>query len=73
MIFTLGALFGDGALWRCADAADGNDDGAIDVADPVFTLGYLFSGGAMPRAPGAIDCGADPSPDNLHCDQSGCS
>ncbi|MCA8962980.1 MAG: hypothetical protein KDC38_20800, partial [Planctomycetes bacterium] len=64
-------LFIGGVAPSCVDAADSNDDGAVDVADAIHLLGYLFSGTAAPPAPGATTCGVDPSADALGCDQ-GC-
>ena len=47
---------------HCVDAADVNDDGRVNIGDPVGLLHYLFLGGNMPRAP-FPDFGLDPSPD----------
>ena len=49
----------------CADACDFNDDGLINLADPVFGLNYLFTFGAVPPPPGAYDDGPDPTEDSL--------
>ncbi|MBT7129826.1 MAG: hypothetical protein HN891_03865 [Planctomycetes bacterium] len=51
----------------CIDSADGNDDGLVDLADPIALLGYLFNG-ATPPPPPFPDCGIDPTPDALECD-----
>ncbi len=32
----------------CKDAADVNDDGKLDLSDPVSILGFLFLGGSPP-------------------------
>ena len=53
----------------CADAADANDSGALDLADAVFTFAFLFNGGAVPPAPGFMQCGDDPTPDDLGCEE----
>ena len=37
----------------CLDALDANDDGTVDVADPIFGLAHLFSSGPPPPAPHA--------------------
>ncbi|MCA8960038.1 MAG: CRTAC1 family protein [Planctomycetes bacterium] len=50
----------------CDDAQDANDDGQIDIADPITLLSYLFIGGSAPPAP-ALDCGLDPTPDLVVC------
>ena len=54
----------------CEDATDANDDGAINVADPLFVLNYLFLGGDPPPDPGPSldDCGPDPTADPLDCE-----
>ena len=61
----LGFLFLDGGPLACPDAADVNDDGAINLSDPVSLLVYLFSGGVAPAAPGPRFCGSDVTPDSL--------
>jgi len=66
-VFTLGALFAGCPQGTCIDACDANDDGAMNVADAVFTLGALFSGLPPPSDPGPVNCGPDPTVDNLDC------
>jgi hypothetical protein len=51
---------------RCADAADCNDDGKVDIADAIFSFGYLFRGFRQPPAPFPAP-GRDPTPDVLRC------
>ena len=51
----------------CEDAADTNDDGALDVSDVVSVLQFLFSGSPSPPAP-YPDAGSDPTPDLLDCE-----
>lgn len=53
----------------CLDAADVNDDGAVDISDPVYLLLYLFSGGPPPPPP--CLCGLDPTSDSVPCNSSG--
>jgi hypothetical protein len=65
-IRTLEFLFSGGRELPCRDAADANDDGVIDLSDPVYHLRYLFSGTAPPPAPFPA-CGEDPSADELGC------
>lgn len=65
-IFGLEYLFGGGPLF-CAKALDVNDSGATDLADIIFTLGAIFGLGGLPGAP-FPDCGVDPTPDGLSCD-----
>jgi len=48
------------------DAADANDDGELDIADPIAILGHLFLGaGDLP--PPSAACGIDRTPDGLDC------
>ena len=66
-------LIGDGPFGGqlpCLDAADGNDDGSVDVADCMLILNYLFLGGTAPPPPGPAlsGCGPDPTPDPLDCE-----
>ncbi|MBN1444235.1 MAG: VCBS repeat-containing protein [Planctomycetes bacterium] len=65
-LFLLRAFFLAGPEPLCAKAADADDSGGIDLADPVRILGYLFlSAGDLPRPfPG---CGPDPTWDELDC------
>lgn len=35
-------IFGSDGAMPCEDAADANDDGRLDITDPVVTLGFLF-------------------------------
>jgi len=49
----------------CLDAADANDDGQFDIADPVRVLNALFLPGAPPLPAPYPSCGPDPSPDGL--------
>ncbi len=56
-----------GAMLKCLDAADTNDDGILDVSDPVYLLFYLFLQGPAPPIP-FDDVGTDPTfRDNLGC------
>jgi hypothetical protein len=61
----LGWLFLDGEPGGCADACDSNDDGSLDVSDPVHMLIRLFVDGVP--LPEPLDCGADPTEDGLAC------
>jgi len=63
-ILILGCLFLDTRCPRCADVLDANDDGRVDISDPVYLLGWRFQGGESPPPP-ALDCGLDPTPDDL--------
>jgi hypothetical protein len=66
-IFVIGHLFTGGPPPGCLDAADANDSGAIDLSDVIYPLNFLFRGGAPPPAPGHIECGLDPTEDELDC------
>ena len=48
----------------CQDAADLNDDGILDLADPIYGLSYLFEAGYAIPEPG-WPCGMDPTSDAL--------
>jgi hypothetical protein len=51
----------------CPDAHDTNDDGALDISDPIFLLLFLFGNGQNPPSPG-LNCGIDPgAADSLDC------
>ena len=50
----------------CEDAADVNDDGVVDLSDPVRLLGHLFLGSERPPDPFG-NCGGDPTVDELDC------
>ncbi len=49
----------------CLDVADVNDDGVIDISDPIYILLDLYEGGPPPPPPGS--CGVDLTPDALDC------
>jgi len=51
----------------CLKAADSNDDGRIDWADPIFSANHLFAGGSAPPPP-SPSCGPDPTVDELPCE-----
>ena len=53
----------------CADACDADDDGLLNLVDPLFDLMFIMGLGPMPPAPAGV-CGADPSPDSLSCEIS---
>ncbi|HAK96568.1 MAG TPA: hypothetical protein DCM87_16655 [Planctomycetes bacterium] len=51
----------------CEDAGDVNDNGRIDIADPIYLLMYLFAAGRPPASP-FPQAGADLTPwDDLGC------
>ena len=68
----LGGLFDPEVTLLCLDAADVNDDGAVDLADPISLLNFGFGGNGPPPAAPFPDCGPDPTDDALDCQVSGC-
>jgi hypothetical protein len=48
---TLQVLFSGEDSLPCDDAADANDDGKVDLSDPVFTLLWLYLSGRAPPSP----------------------
>ena len=59
------AAFLGGAAPDCPDAADADDNGTLEISDGIRLLNWLFLGTESLPAPGAIDCGVDPSDDDL--------
>jgi hypothetical protein len=49
------------------DAADSNDDGAVDLSDVITILLTLFQGTSQGIALPYPDAGADPTADSLPC------
>ena len=52
----------------CLDAADANDDGSVNIVDPVSILAWAFNGALPPPDPGPDECGTDPTDDDLGCE-----
>ncbi|HZN60265.1 MAG TPA: hypothetical protein VFD71_19490, partial [Planctomycetota bacterium] len=65
-------LFLGGTVPVCPDAVDADDNGRLEITDPIRILGYLFLGGTQPPAPGPNACGPDPTPDALGACASSC-
>ncbi len=61
---TLAVIF-QGSPHLCFDALDSNDDGAVDITDPILTLWYLFANGPPPAGSGG--CEADVTSDGIDC------
>ncbi|MEM7263257.1 MAG: DNRLRE domain-containing protein, partial [Planctomycetota bacterium] len=70
-VVILNYLFIGGEDFPCFDGADGDDNGQITLTDAVRVLNFLFLGAEPPSAPG-LDCGEDPTEDELVC-ESTCS
>ena len=70
LMFLLDYHLLDGAAPACKDAADVNDDDRLDIADPIYGISYLFGDGPLPPSP-HIDCGGDPTADDLGCEEGG--
>ena len=62
---TLNFVFLNGNL-GCLDAADVNDDGELDVSDPLLLLFALYEPG-LHQIPGGTDCARDPG-EELGCE-----
>jgi hypothetical protein len=65
-VLRTGDLFLGGPAPSCCDAADANDDGAIDSADIESVLEHLYESGAPPPPPFPASA-LDPTPDGLGC------
>ena len=65
-VYILNYLFGQQAV-PCLDAADVNDDGSVDIVDPVRLLHWTFAGSGNPPMLPFPACGADPTADTLDC------
>jgi hypothetical protein len=63
-------LFQHGPPSTCPDAADVNDDGILDISDPVYAIFHLYLGGLPPPSPFSLGAGKDPTfRDNLGCEE----
>ncbi len=47
----LNYLFVTGEPLPCPDAGDVNDDGRLDISDPIRLIRFLFQGGPAPERP----------------------
>jgi len=61
----------------CMDAADVDDDGVVNIADPLYLLAFTFGAGPPPPDPTFMtftdaDCGPDTVSDSLDCMTSFC-
>jgi hypothetical protein len=64
----LNNLFLDGPAPYCADAADANDSGEVDISDAITMLFSLYGGQGPLPAPSA-QRGFDRTVDTLFCNQ----
>lgn len=63
-------LFRDGVAPICLDSGDINDDGVLDIGDPIYLVFWLFVGGRPMPGPPFPDSGPDPTfRDNLGCSE----
>ncbi|MGH9361483.1 MAG: hypothetical protein ACRD2T_06155, partial [Thermoanaerobaculia bacterium] len=65
-VAALGYLFLGSRSPVCLDAADANDDGALEITDSIYLLQFLFLGGPAPPPPHPRP-GLDPTPDGFRC------
>ncbi len=66
-INTLEVLFLGGRFPACQDSMDANDDGSLDIADPITTLIHLFVESIELPYPGSRIAGFDATADDLSC------
>jgi hypothetical protein len=59
-------------FFDCPDMLDVNDDGALNVSDPILLAAHLFQTDEFIWPPFGF-CGIDPTPDALWCPQPNCS
>ena len=64
---SLNYLFSSGPRPPCYDAADANDDGVLNISDPIQTLRLLFVDDTMTLPAPYPDKGIDPTPDSMTC------
>ena len=64
-VLILNHLFGR-KIPPCLDAADSDDNGALEITDAVYLLNSLFLGGPAPAQP-FPSCGLDSTTDELTC------
>ena len=65
-------LYGGGPAPVCLDSVDTNDDGALNLSDPVRVLNMLFGSERVGSGFAWAQCGTDPTPDTLGCAEDIC-
>ncbi len=70
VIFSELYMFAGGETPGCLDACDSNDDGVMNIADPIYLLNLLFIQGPPLPTP-SESCGSDPTDDGLSCESFG--
>ncbi|MFQ5653564.1 MAG: integrin alpha [Planctomycetota bacterium] len=68
----LGYLFQLQGAPPCLSAADVNDDGRINIVDPIFLLNHIFSPTPPPVPAPAGSCGFDTTADLVCCEDPPC-
>ncbi len=69
-VFTRNGLFNGGEEPPCRDAVGTNDDGTVNIGDPIALLVRLFLGSSPLPAPGPDPCGKDRTENDLPACQS---
>ena len=59
-------LFPVGPAVPCEEQLDANDDGQVNIADPIYIRSWGFILGPEPPPPFPA-CGSDPTPDLIDC------
>ncbi len=67
-IYALRSLFLGQGEPICGDACDANDDGEITLTDSILAMEILFSQQSPLVSPGSIECGIDPTDDEMRCE-----
>jgi len=71
-VLLLEVLFGPSQGLACAEAADLNDDAALQLDDVIVSLGLIFLGDPTQLAVPFPDCGTDPLANTLSCENPPC-
>jgi hypothetical protein len=66
-VITLIRYFQSGSVPACADAADFDDSGTLEITDLVNLVGFFYLEGQYPSPP-FLAPGEDPTPDELGCE-----